>query len=309
MKSAVLFLIFNRPDTTSVAFERIREVQPPKLYIAADGPRANKEDDAEKCARTRDIFRNIDWECEVKTLFRDTNLGCGKGVSSAITWFFENEEEGIIIEDDIIPHPDFFKYCDEMLERYRHDARIQLIAGRNAFYEGYDSEYSYYMSSLFHIWGWASWRRVWETYEFDTEKLSLKEFMMKLKKRGLSHSTLKFWNKIFKMMQAGKCDTWDYQLYFNQILNDRCTIIPFINMTENIGFNSMDATHTAERNTKEMQHRALSPYPLNHLSNFSTNLKADKLFAKNFGFNLRPMYQLFFRLCRRIIHKMDTLRE
>ena len=302
MKSAVLFLIFNRPDTTSVAFERIREVQPPKLYIAADGPRANKDGDAEKCARTRDVVRNIDWECEVKTLFRDTNLGCGKGVSSAITWFFENEEEGIIIEDDIIPHPDFFKYCDEMLERYRHDARIQLIAGRNAFYEGYNSEYSYYMSSLFHIWGWASWRRVWETYEFDTKKLSLDEFMMKLRKRGLPHSTLKFWNHIFKMMQAGKCDTWDYQLYINQILNDRYTIIPYVNMTENIGFNSKDATHTAEENTKEMQHRGYSPYPLKFLPYFSVNIDADKAFAFNYGFRILPIGRKVINKLIKFIH-------
>ena len=303
MKSAVLFLIFNRPDTTSVAFERIREVQPPKLYIAADGPRANKDGDAEKCARTRDVVRNIDWECEVKTLFRDTNLGCGKGVSSAITWFFENEEEGIIIEDDIIPHPDFFKYCDEMLERYRHDDRIQLIAGRNAFYEGYNSEYSYYMSSLFHIWGWASWRRVWETYEFDTKKLSLDEFMMKLRKRGLPHSTLKFWNHIFKMMQARKCDTWDYQLYFNQILHGRYTIIPYVNITANIGFNSVDATHTVGESTKEARYRALSPYPLKFLPDFSLNIDADKEFAFNYGFRTFSLYKRIINRISNIIFK------
>ncbi len=299
MKSAVLFLIFNRPDTTSIAFDRIREVRPPKLYIAADGPRVNKEGEVEKCARTRDIVRNIDWDCEVKTLFRDANLGCGKGVSSAITWFFENEEEGIIIEDDIIPHPDFFNYCDEMLERYRHDDRIQLIAGRNAFYKGYDSAYSYYMSSLFHIWGWASWRRVWQTYEFDTKKLSSEEFGMKLKKRGLPHTTLKFWNRTFEIMQAGKCDTWDHQLYFNQILHDRYTIIPYVNMTENIGFNSMDATHTTSENVVEAEHRALSPYPLKHLLDFSTNLDADNLFAKNFGFRIPSLYE-------RIVNKLLT---
>jgi hypothetical protein len=145
------------------------------------------------------------------------------------------------------------------------------------------------MSSLFHFWGWASWRRVWETYEFDTEKLSLKEFMMKLKKRGLPYSTLKFWNHIYKILQAAKSDTRDYQLYFNQILNDRYTIISYINTTENIGFNSLDATHTISENIKETQHRAYSPYPLNNLPDFMTNLKADKLFASNYGFRIFPI--------------------
>ena len=139
MKSPVLFIIFIREDTTRKVFEKIREAKPPRLYIAADGPRPGRPDDIEKCKATRSIVNDIDWECEVKTLFRDENLGCGKGVSSAITWFFDNEPEGIIIEDDILPNMEFFKFCDEMLEKYRDDERIQLVAGFNSFFDGFIS--------------------------------------------------------------------------------------------------------------------------------------------------------------------------
>jgi GT2 family glycosyltransferase len=121
LKTAVLFLIFNRPDTTKQVFAAIRKAKPPKLYVAADGPRADNPGEAEKVEQVRLIATNIDWDCELKTLFRDENLGCGKGVSSAITWFFENEGEGIILEDDCLPSQSFFWYCEELLERYRED--------------------------------------------------------------------------------------------------------------------------------------------------------------------------------------------
>ena len=147
MKSAILFIIFKRPDTTKRVFERIREAQPPRLYIAADGPRSNKPGEAEKCAAARKVVETIDWPCEVHRLYRDENLGCGKGVSSAITWFFEHEEQGIIIEDDILPHIDFFKYCDEMLDRYKDDERIQMVCGRSCLYTGYkfDASISFFL--------------------------------------------------------------------------------------------------------------------------------------------------------------------
>ena len=112
IKTAILFLVFNRPDTTTKVFQMIRQAKPPRLYIAADGPRKNKEGEEEKIAKVRAIVNNIDWPCEVKTLFRDKNLGCKKAISEAITWFFKNEDQGIILEDDCLPHLDFFSYCE-----------------------------------------------------------------------------------------------------------------------------------------------------------------------------------------------------
>lgn len=285
MKSPVLFMIFKREDTTRRVFERIREAQPPRLYIAADGPRKDRPDEAEKCMATRKVVEKVDWPCEVRHLYRNENLGCGRGVSSAITWFFENEPEGIILEDDILPHIDFFDYCDEMLEKYRDDDSVQLISGRNAFYNGYSAEYTYYFSNLFHIWGWASWRRVWNTYQFDTIQLDRNLFRHRISKRDLPTKTKLYWYNVFdKMRREDHVDTWDYQFYFNQILYGRYSIISYINQIVNIGFNSDEATHTKGVDTKDANHQAQSALPIRHSSFFNTDTNADKCFAYNFGF-------------------------
>lgn len=296
MKSPVLFMIFKREDTTRRVFERIREAKPPRLYIAADGPRKEILDEVEKCKKTRNVVENVDWPCEVFHLYRDTNLGCGKGVSSAITWFFKQEEQGIIIEDDILPHIDFFKFCDEMLDKYRNDIRIHAVCGHNVLYQGYNSDMPYYLSNYSGIWGWASWRRVWETYEFDLKKISKEALYEKLYKR-LPKRTCDYYMYIYKYMTKKTIDTWDYQFYFNQILNDRYTIIPYTNMTRNIGFNTTDAAHTTSANYYEMAHVEKTIYPFNHPDEVKEDKNADLIRIKNSGFYKK-------NLCNRLLSKV-----
>ena len=297
MKSPVLFIIFKREDTAKRVFSQIRQAKPPRLYVAADGPRPGRLDDEEGCARTRKIIEGVDWDCEVKTLFQSSNLGCAKGVSTAITWFFENEPEGIIVEDDIFAHPDFFTYCDEMLERYRDDARVQLIAGHNCFYRGdYPSDVSYYMSSFLQIWGWASWRRVWQTYELDAAKLPRDTFLQKLKER-FPQSGYKYYLRAYNRMCAHKIDTWDYQFFFNQILYDRYSVIPFVNQVENLGLVSADATHSMPRAYLITKHKAASPYPLKHPHTFNIDKKADYVYMK---VSQSELPNLFMRVIRKI---------
>lgn len=161
----VLLLIFNRPDTTQRVFHEIRGASPLQLFISADGPRENKPGEFEKCQITRDIVRQVDWDCEVYTNFRDKNLGCKIAVSSAIDWFFENVEEGIILEDDCLPSFSFFRFCEELLEKYRDDERIMQIGGTNLLSEWQRSDDSYYFSKYGAIWGWATWRRAWQYYD------------------------------------------------------------------------------------------------------------------------------------------------
>src|ERR1700690_1974577 len=156
MQSPVLFLVFNRPDTTRRVFEAIRSAQPPRLYVAADGPRGARAGEAERCAEVRRIATAVNWPCEVKTLFRDCNLGCKMGVSSGITWFFEHEPEGIILEDDVLPVPTFFDFCDELLARFRNDDRVAMISGSNLIAGHFDPAESYFFSRCAQIWGWAS---------------------------------------------------------------------------------------------------------------------------------------------------------
>ena len=167
MQTALLFLIFNRLDTTALVFEKIRQAKPPRLYIAADGPREDNNDDRNKIVKVREIATKVDWPCEVKTLFRDKNLGCKKAISTAINWFFENEEQGIILEDDHSPSEDFFVLCDDLLERYKYSETVFCISGNNVLNERLSYKESYYFTSYFQGTGWASWSRAWKHSSLD----------------------------------------------------------------------------------------------------------------------------------------------
>lgn len=265
MHTAVLFLIFNRPDTTIRVFESIRQAKPPRLYVAADGPRKDKVGEKEKCEEVRSIIKQVDWDCKVKTLFRDENFGCGKAVSQAISWFFEQEEEGIILEDDVLPHPDFFLYCEELLERYRNVEQIKLIGGRNHLYknESEKDSYSYYFSSINHIWGWASWRRVWTLYNFDLTNVPYRAFSKALSNIYIDKNVVRFWKYHYFLMKYHMINTWDYQLDIVLLYNKSYSIVPNVNIVKNIGFGS-DATHTVVGDTLKTQCESHPILPLNH---------------------------------------------
>src|SRR5665648_587346 len=164
LKTPVAFIIFNRPETTRRVFAEIAKARPTKLLVIADGPRATHPDDAEKCAVVRAIIDGVDWDCEVLKNYSDVNLGCKRRVSSGLDWVFDTVEEAIILEDDCLPHPTFFRFCEEMLAKYRDDKRIAMISGDNFQFGKKRTEYSYYFSRYTHIWGWASWRRAWDNY-------------------------------------------------------------------------------------------------------------------------------------------------
>jgi len=246
--SPVLFIIFNRPETTKVVFETIRKAQPAKLYIAADGPRHVKTGEYERCQAARNIAINVDWECDVQLLFRDTNLGCKVAVSSAIDWFFENVEEGIILEDDCVPDISFFRYCDELLAYYRSDERIMHIGGNNFQFGRTRGNGSYYFSHYNHIWGWASWRRAWKHY--DVEMKAFPEFLEQNKIKDIfdSEEHSNYWLKIFFATYQGKVNTWDYQWTFAVWEQNGLSIAPQNNLISNIGFGS-ESTHQLDVNS------------------------------------------------------------
>lgn len=247
VKSPILFLIFNRPKETQVLFNAIREVKPKKLYVAADRPRSNGKDEL-VCEKTKNILNQIDWDCELITLFREENLGCGKAVSSAITWFFENEEEGIILEDDCLPSEDFFRFTDTMLEKYRNDDRIGHICGTN-FQDGIvRGNGDYYFSKTSPIWGWATWRRVWNKYDFKMSNLDriYKDDVLSSLTNNKKHK-IRIYNSFFET-KKGFIDTWDYQFFYTNLLNNHLCIISNYNLISNIGFTE-DATHTFDLNS------------------------------------------------------------
>ncbi|MDJ1482397.1 nucleotide-diphospho-sugar transferase [Cytophagaceae bacterium YF14B1] len=240
----ILFLIFNRPDTTIRVFEEIRKIQPKYLFIAADGPRLNKEGDKEKCEEVRKyVLEHIDWACDVKTLFRDQNLGCGLAVSQAISWFFEHVEKGIILEDDCLPTLSFFHFCELMLNRYEDNEQVKIISGTNHLFSEFDAKNGYFFSNLGNIWGWASWRRTWHDYSFTMEGYPafLQSGLLenKIKNKRIALWLREIMDSVWNTPE--ELQTWDIQFIYSLLRRDGLGIIPYRNLIQNIGF---QGTHT-----------------------------------------------------------------
>jgi len=244
-KTPILFLIFNRPDTTQIVFNEIKKIKPSKLYVAADGPRQDNENDKINCLEVRNIIeQQIDWDCEVKKLFREKNLGCKIAVSSAINWFFENEEMGIILEDDCLPDKSFFYFCEELLNKYKNDERVMMISGLNYFNNKLEIEESYFFANYPIIWGWASWRRAWEKYKINMD--NWEEFYRKDYLNYIYNNKrfVKFVQSLFDATIKNIIDTWDIQWYYSILINNGLCIIPKYNLVMNIG---VTGTHVTEK--------------------------------------------------------------
>jgi len=296
-QTPILFLIFNRPDTTKRVFESISSIKPAKLYIAADGARKDKLGEDLLCEDTRSIIDLIDWECEVKTLFRTENLGCKIAVSSAIDWFFENEEQGIILEDDCLPNESFYNYCETLLNYYVSDERIMHISGNN-FQDGIVRGIgSYYFSNYNHIWGWATWKRAWKAYNVDLSFLTETEIETLIEKQFDTKKERLFWNNIFKKVINKTIGTWDYQWTYAVWKNNGLSILPNKNMIANIGFNN-NGTHTSGVDILGLSNmKTFSISKIIHTTEIEINKKADK-YGLDHYFNPSK----FFYLYKKIIH-------
>lgn len=282
MRSAVLFLVFNRPDTTKQVFEAIRKAKPPRLYIAADGTRSDRPGEKEKCDEVRRIATTVDWDCEVKTLFREKNLGCKIGVSSGIDWFFENEEEGIILEDDCFPAQSFFRFCDEMLDRYKDDTRVWQISGSMFFPDVFKGSKADYLFTRYGpIWGWASWSRAWRHYDADlTQWKKMSEHcIMKNVYPNEQEKAAKI--ILGSRLYKGEIDTWDFQWGFAKNFNNALTIIPKHNQIVNIGFNA-EATHTISIDKNAPKEFIQLKDDIIHPEFIFENLEYSALYSKTF---------------------------
>ncbi len=296
-QTPILFLIFNRPDSTKLVFESIRSIKPAKLYIAADGSRKHKVGEDLLCKDTRSIIDLIDWECEIKTLFRNENLGCKIAVSSAIDWFFENEEQGIILEDDCLPNESFYNYCETLLNYYASDERIMHISGNNFQDGNVRGNGSYYFSNYNHIWGWATWKRAWKAYNVDLSFLTETEIETLIEKQFDTKKERLFWNNIFKKVINKTIGTWDYQWTYAVWKNNGLSILPNKNMIANIGFNN-NGTHTSGVDILGLSNmKTFSISNIIHPTEIEINKKADK-YGLNHYFNPSK----FFYLYKKIIH-------
>jgi len=264
LQTPVLILAFNRPDRVRALIERLREVTPSHLYLAVDGPRASRAADADLVEQTRQCAALIDWPCEVRTLFQEHNLGCGRGVSTAITWFFGQVTEGIILEDDVLPRIEFFTYCTELLDRYRDDPRVFAISGSNFVPpERISTDGSYRFTHITHVWGWATWRRSWDQYRFD-----IRDWRRRLPTRQRWRATggnlrdFAYWSAVLEWVSRGHIDTWDYQLNLAQMSAGALCATSNVNLVDNTGFTD-EATHT-ERPSVTVRPSAQLTFPLKH---------------------------------------------
>jgi len=266
-QTPILFLVFNRTDTTEKVFAAIKKLQPAYLYVAADGPRINKEGEAEKCAAVRAIIDNgVDWPCTIKKLYRTDNLGCGVAVSEAISWFFEHEEQGIILEDDTLPNESFFSFCSEMLALYMHNEEVMHISGSN-YADTSSLNESHYFTRLPFIWGWATWKRAWKHYDFSLKYASADSKLAILNNAFSNPEIVAFWNQTLQHFAlTPKSYTWDYQWFLSLWRLKGLVVQPSKNLVTNIGFGE-GATHTSSTD--------------HHLADLQTQvLNSEKVFTR-----------------------------
>ena len=242
LQTPVLLIIFKRPEHTRRALATIVEARPPKLFVAADGPRNDAEIAA--CEQTRDVIRNADLPFEVITNFADGNLGCGIRVHTGITWAFTHTEELIVLEDDCIPHPSFFRFCEELLAQYRDDERVMHISGNNFVGAESRTPYSYYFSKYTHASGWATWKRAWQHFDWSMQRWP------ELRDAGMLEMHCdpyerRYWLDIFDRISSGERDIWDYQWNYSMWSQSALAALPSVNLVRNDGWGP-DATHTKD---------------------------------------------------------------
>jgi hypothetical protein len=294
----ILFTVFNRPDTASIVFDRIREIKPKQLFLAADGPRSNRVDDIKSCEKVKEVISKVDWDCEVSTLFRKDNLGSGKAISEAITWFFSRVEMGIILEDDCLPDVSFFSFCKETLEYYKDENKVMHISGSNLQCGLERGVGSYYLSNLSTTWGWATWRRAWEKYSFDFFGDTDEEIAAVLHGTVLNREDVIHFMKEFHYTKTKFVDAWDYQWVYTLLKLGGICVTPQYNLVRNIGFNSQ-GTHTF---TSPYWYKYLVDRPINnvvHVDGLKINNKAD-LFYLALIMGRRTIETMYMKLKYRI---------
>jgi hypothetical protein len=305
-ETPILFLIFNRPNTTVKVFEKIRELKPKYLYVGADGPRPNYPNDALLCAETRNIVSIIDWDCQVKTLFNKRNLGCGLSPANAISWFFEHVEEGIILEDDCLPNSSFFKYCESLLGYYRNNEKVMMICGTSYQPKALNID-TYYFSKYPHIWGWATWKRAWAKYKFSFDTESNQAISSVIKKEFKHNRERYLWNENMQLIKNG-LDAWDYQLMYWMWKNDGLCIVPWRNTIANIGF-GLHATHTIDADSSQSKMTQYEVSNIIHPKKVINDKKADKyeryhiLIDSDFKYYVKKLKAVADRL-RKLINKV-----
>lgn len=296
----VILIIFTRLDTAKQVFETIRAARPETLLVIADGPRPDKPGEADKCAATRALVDEVDWPCEVHTNFADTNMGLYDRISSGLTWAFGLVDKAIILEDDCVPSPSFYRYCGDLLDRYETDERVMMISGNNHLFGRPGTEDSYYFSRYPHVWGWATWSRAWALYDRDMmdwpemrDRQLFDQYFTRSRDRHHCEGML----QLVYDRYGGMANTWAWRWFYSTWANNGLCIHPARNLVLNIGFQT-DATHTSTKydsvygllGAEELQ------LPLQHPSRVIASSDLDELEARlRFRYHGTGMLGVFFK--------------
>lgn len=309
-QAPIAYIIFNRPEQTERSFATLRKQRPARLYIIADGPRLDYPSDIERCQKAREIVQQIDWPCEVHKNYAAVNMGLKNRVSSGLDWVFQNEKRAIVLEDDCVAHPDFFRFCDALLDRYADDERVSVVTGNNFQNGQRRGDASYYFSRYPHCWGWATWRRAWNFYQGDllfwhewrvseSWKLQMPDKIERL-----------YWERIFDRASSGKIDSWSYPWTASVWYQGGLTATPNVNLVSNIGFGP-EATHTT---TFQVNTADLPIHPIGRVSHPETvevNEEADRYVFEEIllGKRLKLPLSLITRLKRYLSTTSRALSE
>lgn len=280
MSAPVAMIVFNRPEPTARVLEAVRAWRPARLLVVADGPRAARPGEAERCAAVRALFERIDWPCQVEREFAETNLGCRRRVSSGLDWVFSRAEEAIVLEDDCVPHPSFFPYCEALLARFRDEPRVMAITGDNFQGGRRRGEGSYYFSRLMHVWGWASWRRAWRHYDVALRSWPERRGTPWLESVLGDRRAARDWTRILDRTAAGKVDTWDYQWMYAIWSAAGVVATPNVNLVTNVGA-GVEATHTLTSPFVGLPAGDVG-LPLGHPATLAPDDEADRLVQRAF---------------------------
>ncbi len=296
----VVLILFNRAEPTAKVFAAIREARPLNLIVIADGPRTNRKGEDEACSEARAITENVDWPCRVIRHYADQNLGCRNRVASGLNLVFAEFDRAIILEDDCVPESSFFRFCDELLERYNNDERVRAISGDNFLFGNQRIEHSYYFSRYPHVWGWATWRRAWQHYDVEMNDWPQARAQNWLQQIFTDRAAVNFWQNAFQSVYDRQIDTWDYQWTYACWRQGGLTALPQSNLISNIGF-GIDATHT--RRSSRFSHMAVEPleFPLSHPLEVARDVQADA-YTQQHNFKLSLLGQ-----ARHIIKKLLPL--
>ena len=277
MNTPILLIHFNRPESTRRQIEMLQKIAPQRVWVLCDGPRPHRQEDVEKVTAVRAMLNDLPWLCEVKHLYRESNMGCFQNVSEGISWFLDDCGAGIILEDDVMPDSSFFRFCDELLIRYADASEVFAIAGHNRKPTSFGMETDYGFSNYFECWGWATWKRAWDQFDPTLDAWRDRWSWNLICKRVFrNYRARAYWSWMFRQVDLKRRDSWAYRFILTIWQRSGCVIIPKLNLTENIGFNK-SGEHTAHFSGLEVS-AAKQRFPLHHPPMIAVNPEVDRWF-------------------------------